>query len=371
MRVVFGLFLFLHGVIHFLGVARAFRLAELPQLTQPVSAAMGIVWLCAGMLFVATSAALFFWPRGWWMIGAAAIVLSMVAIVSSWTDAKFGALANALALVGVVYAFQAYGPASLWAEYERDVAAGLARGSSSALITDADLTPLPSPVQRYLRLARVVGQPRVRSVFARMHGRIRSGPASPWMPFTAEQYDFFDQPSRFFYMDASMWRLPVHGYHRYVGPSATMLVKLAALVPVAHEAGDAMTTAETVTLFNDMCLLAPATLVEPSIRWESVDGNVVRAAFTNAGHTIRADLVFNDAGELVNFVSEDRRRSREDGQGMTRIRWSTPMTGYRLFGATRIAARGDGRWHEVSGEYAYIEIEIDDVRYNMTGAVMP
>jgi hypothetical protein len=172
-------------------------------------------------------------------------------------------------------------------------------------------------------------------------------------------------------MDASMWRLPVHGYHRYAGSSATMLVKLAALVPVAREAGDEMTTAETVTFFNDMCIFAPATLVEPSVRWEGVDGNVVRAAYTNAGRTIRADLVFNDAGELVNFISDDRRRSSEGGQGMTRIRWSTPMTGYRSFGATRIAARGDARWHEASGEYAYIELEIDDVRYNMTGSVMP
>ena len=40
----------------------------------------------------------------------------------SWTDAKFGALANVVALIGVVYGFFTAGPASLRAAYERDVA---------------------------------------------------------------------------------------------------------------------------------------------------------------------------------------------------------------------------------------------------------
>ena len=87
MKIVFALLLLLHGLIHLSGTAKAFGIADMPQLTQQISKPMGIVWLCAALLFVATTVALFAWPARWWMIGAAAIVVSQVAILSSWTDA--------------------------------------------------------------------------------------------------------------------------------------------------------------------------------------------------------------------------------------------------------------------------------------------
>jgi hypothetical protein len=245
------------------------------------------------------------------------------------------------------------------------VDAGLARLAPEQPVTEADLAHLPALVQRFLRLSGVVGQPRVQSVRARMHGRIRSGPDAPWMPFTAEQYNFYDQPSRLFYMDASMFRVPVQGFHRYVGSSATMRVKAAALVLVAGASGSEMTQAETVTMFNDMCLLAPATLIDPRIGWEPVDGRTIVATFSHAGHTIHARLSFDEGGELKDFWSEDRRQASADGKTMKQIPWSTPFGPYRSFGAVRLSASGEARWHEPGGEYAYIEIDLDDVRYNV------
>ena len=49
-----------------------------------------------------------------------------------------------------------------------------------------------------------------------------------------------------------------------------------------------MTQGETVTMFNDMCVMAPATLIDPAIVWEPVDARTARASFTNAGYRIRA-----------------------------------------------------------------------------------
>jgi hypothetical protein len=162
-----------------------------------------------------------------------------------------------------------------------------------------------------------------------------------------------------------MFTVPVQGYHRFVGSSASMRVKAAALVKVVDAEGPEMTQGETVTLFNDMCIMAPATLIDPGIAWEAVDPRTVRARFTNAGHTIRAELSFNDAGELNNFVSDDRYQASPDGRSMRPLRWSTPVGPYRSFGAVRLPSAGEGRWHEPEGEYAYIELTIDDVQYNV------
>jgi len=367
MRFIFAIVLVVHGLIHALGAAKAFKVAALPQLTQPISPAMGLLWLSAAVLFLGTAAALFAWTRWWWAIGAVAIVISQWAITASWTDAKFGSVLNLVALVGVVFGFLAQGPWSLRARYDGDVDAGLAHVAAVMPVTEADLAHLPAPVQRYLLASGVVGQPRIRNMRVRMHGRIRSGPDAPWMAFTAEQHNFYDRPARFFYMNASRALVPIQVLHRYAGTEATMLVKAAALVPVVQASGSEMTQAETVTLFNDMALLAPATLIDPSIAWEQVDALTAHATFRNAGHAIRAELTFNDAGELTNFSSDDRRQASPDGRTMRAIRWSTPFGDYRAFGPIRLGARGEALWHEPAGAYAYIQMAIDDVRYNVAG----
>jgi hypothetical protein len=363
--VVFTIVLVVHGLIHLLGFAKAFGLAELPQLTQPIAPCLGALWLVAALLFVAAAAALLMWPRWWWVIGAGAIVVSMFVIVAAWPNAKFGALGNLIALIGVVFGFLAQGPFSLRAAYERDIDHALARFPPVQMIRDADLAHLPAPVQRYLRGAGVVGQPRVNDFYVRMHGRIRSGRDAQWMALTAEQYNFVDEPARLFYLNASMFGIPVQGYHRYVGPSATMTVKAAALVPVIEASGPEMDQGETVTMFNDMCVMAPATLIDPAIGWEAVDDRTARARFTNAGHTIRAELSFNGAGELTNFWSDDRYQTSPDGKSVRKVRWSTPMADYRAFGPVRLSSGGEARWHDASGDYAYIELTLDDVKFNV------
>ena len=355
--------LVVHGLIHLMGAAKAFGLADLPQLTQPISRAWGLAWLVASGLVVGTAALLAIGARSAWPLGAVALLVSQVVIASSWRDAWAGTAVNVLLLVVVAHGWLTEGPSSLHAHYLRDVAAGLAREGAAPVVTEADLAPLPPPVQRYLRVTGSVGQPRVRNYRIRFTGRIRSGPTARWMTFTAEQQSFADQPTRLFLMRASLFGVPVEAFHRLIDGHARMQVKAAGLVPIEDASGDAMDRAETVTLFNDMCLLAPGTLVGADIVWEPVDASTVRARFTHRGHTIGATLLFDVAGQLVNFVSDDRARSA-DGT-LTPMRFSTPVRDYRDFGPLRLAGYGEAHWHPPEGEYAYGEFTMVDVRTNV------
>ena len=274
-------------------------------------------------------------------------------------------LAGAALLIWAVFGFLARGPGSLRAEYTRDVNRALARTAPPAgIITEADLAHLPAPVRRYLEVAGAVGRPRVHNFRVRMHGRIRSGPEGPWIPLSAEQYNFVGEPARFFYLNGSMMMIPVLGYHRYAGGAAAMTIKAAALFRVAEAAGWETTQSETVTLFNDMCVMAPGTLIDRRITWEGVDARTARATFTNAGFSIRAELSFNEAGELTNFWSDDRYQLTPDGS-LRKLRWSTPLKDYRTRKDFHLASAGEGRWLDTAGEYAYIELTIDDVEYNV------
>ena len=178
---LFAAFLFVHGLIHLLGVAKAWRLAELPQLSQTISPMLGWPWLAASLLFCIAAICLVVYPRWWWYVGAFAVVVSTVAIVPSWADARFGAVANLVVLGAVIVALLTHGPTSLKAAYQGDVARMGEPFAPPTAVSDADLACLPLPVQRCLRVAGVVGHPGVVNFRVRMHGRIRSSPTSRWM----------------------------------------------------------------------------------------------------------------------------------------------------------------------------------------------
>jgi hypothetical protein len=354
----------LHGAIHLMGFAKAFGYAELPQLTQPISRAGGAAWLLAAGLVIASAALLAAGSRHTWIVAAVALVVSQAVIVSAWQDAWAGTAANVVLLLVALVGWFTEGPRSFQAQYDRDAAAGMARLAAAPVITDADLAPLPDPVQRYLRLTGVVGQPRVQNYRLHFRGRIRSAPDSAWMPFEAEQHSFADQPTRLFHMRARMFGLPVDVFHRLIDGHATMRVKVFGAIPMTDASGPEMDRAETVTLFNDMCLLAPGTLVGPGITWQPVDARSARAQFTNAGQTISAELLFDANGWLENFVSDDRSRSSPDGT-FTQRRFSTPVRDYRAFGPLTLAAYGEARWLLPEGEFVYGEFNLQEMAVNV------
>lgn len=356
---VFGV----HGLIHLMGFAKAFGYAELPQLTQPISRAWGVVWLAAAVLVTAAAVMWGVGARRFWVVGALAVVVSQAVIVSAWRDAWAGTIANGILLAVVAHGWLTEGPASFSARVQRDALAGFARPISSAVVAEADLARLPAPVQRHLRLVGVVGQPRIQNYRLRFRGRIRSDPTSRWMPFVAEQLSFADHPTRLFLMRARMFGVPVESFHRSVGGHATMQVKIAGFVTMVDARGEDMDRAEAVTLFNDMCLLAPGTLVDPRVQWEPVDDRSARARFTHGAHTVGATLVFGEDGLLADFVSDDRSRST-DGKTFTRLRFSTPVRDYRVYGRVRLAAHGEARWHLPEGAFTYGEFELLDVVFN-------
>jgi hypothetical protein len=267
--------------------------------------------------------------------------------------------------VGITLGLLWQRPWSLRAEYDREVALGLGRAVATPILTEADLAPLPEAVQRYIRVSGAVGQPRVQNFRARFHGQIRSGPQARWMSFTGEQYNFYDQTSRLFLMNASMFGIPFQAYHRFVGPSATMRVKVASVFTMVDAKGSEMDEAETVTLFNDLCVFAPGALIDPGIQWHVIDPQNVGASYTNLSHTIHAILSFNERGELTNFVADGRAAASADGKSFTKMRWSTPLRDYREFGSHRLMSRGEAIWHAAAGDYSYLRFDLDSIEYNV------
>ncbi|MBL8714439.1 MAG: hypothetical protein JNL79_00470 [Myxococcales bacterium] len=367
MRWVFVVLLVLHGLIHLMGFAKAFGYAALPQLTQPIARGMGLLWLLAAGLVLASASTFVTAPRLFLWVGSAALIVSQLVIATSFRDARFGTLANVLLLLALILRFASHGPLGLRAEYAAVTRSELAASvRSPRLVTEADLKPLPGPVQAYLRFAGAVGQPQIVNFRATFRGRIRASVTAPWMAFEAEQHSFFGPlPSRLFLMDATMKGLPVDVFHRFVGEAATFRARVLSLFTMVDAKGPEMNRAETVTLFNDLCLLAPSRLVDPAIGWEPIDARHARARFTRGAETIVATLVFGEAGELVDFVSDDRTAASADGKTFTPLRWTTPVRDYRSFGPRKVMTFGEARWEPTTGSFAYGEFQLQDIEYDV------
>jgi hypothetical protein len=365
MRAALAVLLSAHALVHLMGFLKAFEFAELPQLAIPISKPLGVVWLLAMLALLGAAAALFVAPRFFWLVGAFGLVISQFVIVTSWSDAKFGTLLNCVVLLAVVHGAFSSGPFGLHAAFEREVRRVLERGAPTPLVTEADLSRLPAPVQRYLRYVGVVGQPRVQNYRVRFVGRIRSAADAPWMQFTAAQLSSVEPPTRLFMMDATMKGLPVDVLHSYVDNAARMRVRVLSLYPMVDARGFEMTTAETVTVFNDMCVMAPASLISSAITWKVLDDTTVEGTFSTAKHTVRGVLYFDASGALVNFTSDDRAALSPDGKTLIPERWSTPLTAYRGFGPFQLASHGDTRHGLASGEFTYGEFHLVEIAYNV------
>ena len=99
LRYVFMALVVIHGLIHLMGFAKAFRYADISQLSRDVTRPAGILWLLTAILFIATAVLYFIRHDSWMFPGFAAVILSQALILGAWTDARAGTIANAIILL--------------------------------------------------------------------------------------------------------------------------------------------------------------------------------------------------------------------------------------------------------------------------------
>ena len=362
LKYAFTLLIIMHALIHLIGFFKAFQWIEISVPTSNISRAMGVVWLITALFFLVSL--LLKWQNiyAWHWIAVLTVACSQLLIFTSWSDARFGTIINLL-----IFLFLGL----VWAEshfvkvFHQDVnwQFEISSNFDSEPLSEGDLAPLPVPVQNYLRYVGVVGKPKANNFFVELSGRMRSREQS-WFHFRSEQYNFVKNLTRFFFMRAHIKGVPTVGYHAFDAKHASMRVKLFSLFPVVSEEGKFMDQSETVTVFNDMCLLAPAMLIDPRITWEDTEDSLIAiATFWRDQNTIRATLHFNEEGQLVNFSSRDR----FDVGSMKKYEFTTPVHTYQQINGFNLPHHVDAVWHYEEEPFIYGKVIIDRIVYNLVG----
>ncbi len=231
------------------------------------------------------------------------------------------------------------------------------------ILEESDLDSLPEPVKKYIRYTGAVGKPVVSNIHLVFTGWFKTAPERPYARFRAEQYNFFDAPARFYYMTLRQSGIKARGLHVYKNAAASMRIRVAGLFTVADASGPIMDQSETVTVFNDMCLMAPAALAFAPVEWEVIDSLTVNATFYNGEQSVMATLFFNETGQLIDFSSDDRLAS-SDGKTYEKYRWSTPVRAYREINGRMIPSYGEAIWHRPDGPLVYGRFELQEAHFN-------
>ncbi len=360
MKYIFSIILIIHGLIHFMGFAKAFDYGNTTQITKEISKSMGFFWLITALLFV-TATILFFLKNEYWIyLAIVASILSQFLIFGIWKEAKFGSIANLIIIVVAVLSWTTY---SFEYSFKKDVKFNLnkSKNANIGLLTENDILFLPKPIQKYLRYCNVLNKPKIKNFCLVFDGEMREK-GKDWFKFRSVQYNFFDNPTRLFFIKAKMFGITVPGYHNYQNANASMQVKFFGAFSVVDKSGIVFTKAETVTVFNDMCLMVPATLIDSRIQWKTIDDYTVEAIFNNEGFQIKAILTFNEKGQLVNFISDDRYEIND----MKRYRFSTPVKDYKSFNGINVPSYGEAIWHHPDGVFVYGKFYLKSVEYNVS-----
>lgn len=253
--------------------------------------------------------------------------------------------------------------------FQTEVQKRLVPISTTSVVSELDIGHLPGSVQNYLRYVGAVGKPKVHNFRVVGKGSMKRTIDGKWIGISSLQYNFFNEPARLYYINSSLFGIPFDGLHAYTGDCATMKINVAYFLQVVNAKGEKMNQSENVTLFNDMCLFAPASLIDKSIQWETIDYLTAKAKFTHNTISITAFLSFNEKGELVNFFSDDRFLS-SDGKTYTNYPWSTPVKDYKDFNGRKVPIYGEAIWHMPDRDFTYAKFITEEIEYNCSEMTM-
>lgn len=230
----------------------------------------------------------------------------------------------------------------------------------TTIITIDMLQNLPAPVIKYLTYSGVVGKKIPKTVFLKQTGKIRQSPESSWMDFEAVEYYSIDPPSFIWKASLPSSKIPfVLGLDKYSNGQGNMTIKMLSLIPFVDARGSELDQGAMMRYLNEM-MWFPAAFLGENISWKEIDNTSAEVTLHDKGKNATAVLHFDKEGKLINFVAK---RYMSSGKEFKFETWSTPLTEYKEFEGLRLPTKGKAIWHPKSGDFEYIELEINDIKF--------
>jgi len=227
-----------------------------------------------------------------------------------------------------------------------------------------DLKGLPEPVQRYFKYALRDGQEHIKFVRLKQVGEFRMKENQPWMPIKAEQYFTTEDP-------AFIWRVKltmapfiwIEGRDMYYQGKGNMFIKLLSTITVADATGSEMDISSLIRFLSETPWFPTALLPSDYIEWKEVDSNSAQAVIKDNGYTASGIFTFNEKGEIIKFVTNDR-YMEADGKYL-KEQWAGYYRNYQEIEGMKIPTEGEVEWNLSDRDLQYAKLKITDIQYNI------
>lgn len=266
----------------------------------------------------------------------------------------------AVVLLAVIYFNQPYSP--LQSAFTK-AAAGLVSRTTpqTAVFSQQDIAGLPEPVQKYFTHCGLIGTPKM----SWMKTEFKDVPFStgfdkPPLKINYTQYNFVERPDRLAFIDSAMYGIPFQGFDSFRQGAGSMQGVIAKAVTLFDQKGPEMDKASLVTVLAES-LYVPNIALQDYIRWETLDDTHVKATITAFGLSAGGTFIFNEAGEVLGFTTNDRTAVGFDG-GSQNIPWSALYKNYQR-DANGILRPGllQAVWHYPQGDLVYFDGKIKSI----------
>lgn len=361
MKYIIGIIIFIHGAIHVLGFFKAFSIAEIRELTLPVSKLQGVAWLIVGLLFVIYLISYLSQNQFSWLAGLIAVIISQLLIIYFWKDAKFGTLPNILILVLSIISFGHYTFSKL-VQQETMTIINRIDLSSVKIISENDIKRLPQPVKKWLMNSGAMGRPYITVGKVIQQAELKMKPEQKnWFHANAIQYSTIDIPAFIWSVDVKMNALlNFTGRDKFVDGKGEMLIKLNSIINIVNERGDKLNEGSIQRYLGEMVWF-PSMALSEFISWEQINDTTAKATMNYKGTTGTGTFYFNTDGDFCKFSALRFLGNDKDSR---RYEWILLVEEQKIFEGIRVPSKMTATWKLDEGDWTWLKLEIIDIKYN-------
>lgn len=360
LKYLFALIILIHGLIHFMGFAKAFGYGNITQLTKYIPKPLGTAWLICAFLFIITIILYLLKKEAWPVIAIIAAVVSQALIITVWKDARFGAIANLLLLLVAI-------PSLAVIRFNRMVKKEVTTllsvpVAAKTIITTEMISGLPEPVQKWLKQSAIIGKESTQFVRLQQTGEMRTKPGGKWLPLTATQYFAVQEPAFNWQTTVNMMPLvSLCGRDKLENGEGEMLIKALGLINVANSGHEPKINESSLLRYLAEICWFPSAALNPYIKWEATDSVSAKATITCYGLTASGIFRFRENGDLESFSAK---RYMGGGKKASLENWFIQVTGYKEFEGMRIPHKNSVSWQLKDGDFNWLNLELTKVEYN-------
>lgn len=362
MKFLFSTIFIIHGAIHLLGFLKAFKISRIPQFTNDISKVSGLFWLLIAVLFF-ISAIGFIKRENWWnWLATVSVIISFILIITVWKDAKYGLIVNSIILIVVILSTMTV---RFDKKTETEISKILEHTKiiSKTKVSEEEISKLPEPVKKWLKVSGVVGKERIHSVWLKQKAKMKMKPKQQnWNDAISEQFFTIQNP-------AFVWKVKMNippfikilGRDSFINGKGEMQIKMFSMVNIVNEKGIKIDEG-TMQRYLGEIVWFPTAALSSHITWQAIDSYSAKATMNYKGTKASGTFYFNEKGDFVQYSALRYKGNKPDAK---RYNWVINVLEYAVMNDVNIPVKMTATWKLDEGDWTWLELEIKDIIYNL------